>query len=127
MKTLDQHFSTFLQERKWLKNITPKSVIWYETFWKAFQRLLPEVTDTSHVTKQTLQTFVVRARDATKQYMESVWETTRATHTTGIRRDSRSGRARGCWRLCVARRTAIPSGLPLTSLRAKMSRHKGPL
>jgi site-specific recombinase XerC len=64
MNSLDQHFSRFLQERKGLKNITPKSVIWYETFWKAFKRFLPEVTDTSHVTKQTLQTFVVRARNA---------------------------------------------------------------
>ena len=56
MKTLDQHFSAFLQERKWLKNVTPKTVIWYEAFWKAFKRFLPEVTDTSEVTKQTLQT-----------------------------------------------------------------------
>jgi site-specific recombinase XerD len=64
MNSLDQHLSRFLQERNWLKNITPKSVIWYETFWKAFKRLLPEVTDTSHVTKQTLQDFVVRARNA---------------------------------------------------------------
>jgi hypothetical protein len=47
MNSLDQHFSRFLQERKWLKNITPKSVICYKTFWTAFERLLPEVTDTS--------------------------------------------------------------------------------
>ena len=47
-----------------MKNVTPKTVTWYETFWKAFNRLLPEVTDTSHITKQTLQNFVVRARNA---------------------------------------------------------------
>jgi integrase/recombinase XerD len=64
MTLLDSQFSRFLQERKWLKNITPKSVVWYETFWKAFKRLLPEVTDTSDLTKQALQAFVLRARDA---------------------------------------------------------------
>jgi hypothetical protein len=38
MPTLDQLFADFLRERVYLKNVSPKTRIWYETAWKAFRR-----------------------------------------------------------------------------------------
>jgi integrase/recombinase XerD len=37
MTRLDQLFDQFLRERTYLKNVTPKTRIWYESAWKAFK------------------------------------------------------------------------------------------
>jgi hypothetical protein len=36
MGRLNQLFDQFLQERTYLKNVTPKTRVWYESAWKAF-------------------------------------------------------------------------------------------
>ncbi len=37
MTRLDNLFEQFLQERTYLKNVTPKTRVWYESAWKAFK------------------------------------------------------------------------------------------
>ncbi|PYR05027.1 MAG: hypothetical protein DMG00_22300 [Acidobacteria bacterium] len=44
-------FKQFLNERRYLKNVTGDTIEWYDTAWKAFQRTLnktaPPITKTS--------------------------------------------------------------------------------
>jgi hypothetical protein len=37
MARLDVLFEQFLRERRYLKNVTPKTLTWYESAWKAFR------------------------------------------------------------------------------------------
>src|SRR5690349_17184729 len=53
-------FKQFLDERRYLKNVTPDTIEWYETAFKAFQRALNE--DAPVITKASLQNFVVKMR-----------------------------------------------------------------
>jgi hypothetical protein len=36
MPTLDSLFDQFLRERRSLKNVSPETLVWYETAWKSF-------------------------------------------------------------------------------------------
>ena len=69
MATLNSLFEQFLRERRYLKNVSPKTITWYETSWKslcATQPLGPASTtiDSDHVvTRQHLSGFVVALRD----------------------------------------------------------------
>ena len=38
MSSLDALFERFLRERQYLKNVTPKTLVWYESAWKAFNQ-----------------------------------------------------------------------------------------
>src|SRR5262249_30672791 len=53
-------FTQFLNERRYLKNVTPDTVEWYETAFKAFRRALND--DAPPITKSSLQSFVVKMR-----------------------------------------------------------------
>ena len=53
-------FSQFLDQRRYLKNVTPGTIEWYETAFKAFQRA--HDTRDPPLTKASLQQFVVSAR-----------------------------------------------------------------
>jgi site-specific recombinase XerD len=53
-------FRQFLDERRYLKNVTPRTIEWYETAFKAFQKALND--DAPPITKTSLQTFVVTRR-----------------------------------------------------------------
>jgi integrase/recombinase XerD len=57
-------FEQFVNERRYLKNVTDDTIEWYETAWKALHRALN--TNAPDITKTTLQNFVVamRARGA---------------------------------------------------------------
>jgi integrase len=56
-----QHSSDdFLDERRYLKNVRPATIEWYETAFKAFQKTLR--SDAPQVTKTSLQSFVVKLR-----------------------------------------------------------------
>jgi site-specific recombinase XerC len=57
MADLDSLFEQFLRERTYLKNVSPKTLVWYETAWKAFDN------DGSPLTRARLQAFLVRLRD----------------------------------------------------------------
>jgi integrase/recombinase XerD len=46
-----------------VKNVTEKTVIWYETFFKCFTSLMPTVSTPRALTKPTLNTFVVKMRE----------------------------------------------------------------
>jgi site-specific recombinase XerD len=50
----------FLNERRFLKNVTPATIEWYETAWKALQRDQSVLSPT--LTKSSLQQFVVALR-----------------------------------------------------------------
>ena len=50
----------FLNERRYLKNVTPDAIEWYETAFKAFRRALND--NAPPITKTSLQTFVVTMR-----------------------------------------------------------------
>jgi len=53
-------FEQFLNERRYLKNVTPDTIDWYETAFKAFRRTLSN--DAPPITKSSLQSFVVKMR-----------------------------------------------------------------
>ena len=53
-------FKQFLNERRYLKNVTPDTIEWYETAWKALQRTLNVAAPP--ITKSSLQSFVVKMR-----------------------------------------------------------------
>ena len=53
-------FSQFLDERRYLKNVTPDTIEWHETAFKAFRRALND--DAPPITKSSLQSFVVKMR-----------------------------------------------------------------
>ncbi len=53
-------FEQFLTERRYLKNVTPATIEWYETAFKAWQRA--SGADSPPLTKPALQQFVVSLR-----------------------------------------------------------------
>ena len=53
-------FEQFLAERRYLKNVTPSTLEWYETAFKALQKALG--ADVPPLTKSSLQQFVVSIR-----------------------------------------------------------------
>jgi integrase/recombinase XerD len=53
-------FSQFLDQRRYLKNVTPSTIEWYETAFKALQRA--HQTRDPALTKASLQQFVVSVR-----------------------------------------------------------------
>lgn len=51
MDPLSTLFDHFLRERRYLENVTPKTVVWYETAFRALTRAVPlwgRTTCTSH-------------------------------------------------------------------------------
>ena len=69
MTTLNSHLDRFLIERTYLKNVSPKTRVWYETAWKTFLRTqVPDFGTTSidspqAITRQHLHEFVIALRD----------------------------------------------------------------
>jgi integrase/recombinase XerD len=55
-------FDQFLKERIYLKNVTPKTIIWYQVAFKAYGRALPREA-LALPTKAVLQQFVIGLRD----------------------------------------------------------------
>lgn len=62
MSALSTLFKQFLRERRYLKNVTPKTVIWYENAFDALTRSVA-VSAPNDLTKPVLQEFVVRLRE----------------------------------------------------------------
>ena len=62
MELLSPLFERFLRERRYLKNVTPKTIVWYETAFKAFTRTVT-VERPADLTKALLSDFVVRLRE----------------------------------------------------------------
>ena len=54
-------FEHFLAERRYLQNVTPSAIEWYETAFKALQKSLG--ADVPPLTKAALQQFVMRLRE----------------------------------------------------------------
>ena len=74
-------FQQFLTQRRYLKNVTPSTIEWYETAFKALQKT--HGTD-PQLTKTNLQAFVValRQRDvqssskkSVSSFLSSYWDT----------------------------------------------------
>jgi site-specific recombinase XerC len=68
MATLDSLFQQFLRERTYLKNVSPKTRVWYETAWKAFKGTQPQGLSDADVnagslTRNHLTAFIVTSRD----------------------------------------------------------------
>ena len=61
MDSLQSLFEQFLRERQYLKNVTPKTVIWYETAFKSFRRTV-KIDSPAAFGKAALQQFVVASR-----------------------------------------------------------------
>jgi len=55
-------FEQFLKEREHLKNVTPRTLVWYRTAFKNYQAALADAAP-SLPTKATMQQFVVAMRD----------------------------------------------------------------
>ena len=55
-------FEQFLKERAYLKNVTPRTLVWYRTAFKNYQAALAD-SASSLPTKATMQQFVVALRD----------------------------------------------------------------
>lgn len=62
MSALSTLFEQFLRERRYLKNVTPKTVAWYQSAFDALTRTV-EVFASNDLTKPVLQDFVVRLRE----------------------------------------------------------------
>ncbi len=62
MDALSTLFARFLRERRFLKNVTPKTVIWYETAFQALTRTVV-VAGPDDLSKAVLQDFVVGLRE----------------------------------------------------------------
>ena len=61
MSALDPLFQQFLRDRTYLKNVTPKTQVWYETAWKTYLRSCAEPP--TSITRADLQRFIVHLRD----------------------------------------------------------------
>ena len=62
MSVLSTLFEQFLRERRYLRNVTPKTVMWYQTAFDALTRTVG-APDASQLRKPVLQDFVVRLRE----------------------------------------------------------------
>jgi integrase/recombinase XerD len=58
-------FPTVLRERRYLKNVTPKTCLWYESAWKAFtsSRQGTDAAESVLITRADLSRFVVHLRE----------------------------------------------------------------
>jgi len=69
MATLGSLFEQFLRERRYLKNVSPKTITWYETSWKSFLATQPPglatttITTTDAITPHHLTAFVIALRN----------------------------------------------------------------
>jgi len=54
VSTLQTQFDQFLEERQYLKNVTPRTVAWYELAFKLFSK-----SGHTELTQHTLQNFVI--------------------------------------------------------------------
>jgi integrase/recombinase XerD len=67
MDRLDQLFQQFLRERTFITNVTPKTIAWYESAWKAFKRARastsPRLASAPLISRADLQSFVVHLRE----------------------------------------------------------------
>lgn len=59
---MEELFAQFVKERRYLKNVTNKTIIWYQTAFQSFMRIV-KVTRPADVTRQTLQAFVIGLRE----------------------------------------------------------------
>jgi len=59
---MDQLFAQFVKERRFLKNVTSKTVVWYQTGFKAFMQLVPNASPAT-INKQALHTFIIGLRE----------------------------------------------------------------
>jgi integrase/recombinase XerD len=57
-------YAQFVKERKYLKNVTEKTVYFYNQGWTSFSKLLPEIITTDQISKQTLTEYVIRLKDS---------------------------------------------------------------
>ena len=62
MSALSTLFEQFLRERRYLKNVTPKTVTWYRTAFDALTRTVA-VLNAADLSKPVLPEFVVRLRE----------------------------------------------------------------
>ena len=67
MDRLDQLFQQFLRERTYIQNVTPKTLDWYQSAWKAFTASEADAAErapsTPLISKADLQQFVARLRE----------------------------------------------------------------
>lgn len=62
MSALADQFTRFLDERRWLLNVTPKTLEWYEEMFKLLRRLQPTLTEPADLSTGTSPTLLVDAR-----------------------------------------------------------------
>lgn len=62
MDALATLFAQFLRERRYLQNVTPKTLTWYQTAFDALARTV-SVSHPEATTRTVLQAFVVRLRE----------------------------------------------------------------
>jgi integrase/recombinase XerD len=60
---LSELFENFIRERKYLKNVTPKTISYYHNSWDSFRRLVP-VEEPHLLTRELLANYVVRLRES---------------------------------------------------------------
>jgi hypothetical protein len=67
MDRLDTLFQQFLRERIYLKNVTPKPQVWYESAWNAFKTARAGAPDRPPpfplISRSDLSDFIVHLRD----------------------------------------------------------------
>lgn len=64
MSSLDTLFQQFLRERRYLKNVSPDTLEWYEMAWATFRRTpIEQPSEPAQLTRANLEAFVVALRD----------------------------------------------------------------
>jgi hypothetical protein len=74
-----QLFQQFLAERRYLRNVTPSTIEWYETAFRALQRA--QNIESPLITKTTLQQFVIDLRRRNVKPFVSTLSLTQRRHT----------------------------------------------
>lgn len=83
MSALSSLFEQFLRERRFLKNVTPKTITWYETAFDSFTRTV-SVTEPGDLSKPVLQAFVVRLRERGLSHVAFLTERERHVRLTPL-------------------------------------------
>ncbi|SRR6266404_1751525 len=60
---LTELFEQFVKERKYLKNVTPKTIIYYNNSWDSFRRMVP-IENTDQLSRLLLNEYVVNLRES---------------------------------------------------------------
>src|SRR5579859_4424002 len=61
---MTQHWTRFIQDKKFIRNVTPKTISAYECAWQAWKKWMPE--DPQDITEETVRRIVIGLQEEAK-------------------------------------------------------------